>query len=266
MKLGKKFLASVTILLLLKAGTSFASHPEITDDAGTLGKGAVQLELNGDIGTDMLPIGGGTAGNINKSSAQIATTVGAGATDKIDVTFGMTRPWGSRDADGFVFNDAGSVDFSLAIKWQVIKQEGFSVAVKPQFGYSYAVGVPVKDHTLSYGATLIITKELEPCAVHLNVGYTYNDYNLVIVRDIHRSDIWSVSMAATYEVIKNLTLVADFGTSTNPDKNNSELPVFGLGGFIYSLKKNLDLSAGVKFGLTKPETDLTGTFGITLRF
>jgi hypothetical protein len=266
MKLKDKFPAFLTILLLLKAVSSFASHPEITDDAGTLGKGTVQIELNGDIGTDKQPLSGGTAENINNSYAQIATTAGVGVTDKIDVTFGMTRPWGSGDADGFVFNDAGSVDFSLAMKWQVFEQEGLSVAVKPQLGYSYAVGVPVDDRTLSYGATLIITKELEPCAVHLNVGYTYNDYNLVIVRDIHRSDIWSASMAVTYEVIKNLTLVADFGTSTNPDKNNSELPVFGLGGFIYSVSKNLDLSAGVKFGLTKPETDLTGTFGVTLRF
>jgi hypothetical protein len=38
MKLKDKFLVSLTIFLLLNAVSSFASHPEITDDAGTLGK------------------------------------------------------------------------------------------------------------------------------------------------------------------------------------------------------------------------------------
>lgn len=262
----KKTLAYVTTLLLLTAGTCFAAHPMITDDAGTLGKGTIQVELNGDIGTDKQSIGGGSFGDVNNSPSQIATTVGAGVTDKIDLTIGMTRPWGGGDVAGIRFNDAGSVDFSLFMKWQVFEQEEFSIAVKPQFGYSYAVNVPGDDHTLSYSATLILSKELEPFAVHFNAGYTYNDYNLAAVRDISRSDIWSVSLAATYEIIKDLKLCADFGTSTNPIKAVSEMPVYGLGGFMYSLNKNLDLSAGAKFGLTEPETDFTGTFGITLKF
>ena len=73
-------------------------------------------------------------------------------------------------------------------------------------------------------------------------------------------------MAATCEVIKDLKVVADFGTSTNQDKDANTMPVFGLGGLIYSVNKNVDLSTGVKVGLTGPETDLTGTFGVTLKF
>jgi hypothetical protein len=259
-------LAYVTILLLLTAGTCFAAHPMITDDAGTLGKGTIQVELNGDIGTDKQSIGGGTVGDVNNSPSQIATSVGAGVTDKIDLTLGVTRPWGGGEVAGIRFNDAGSVDFSLYVKWQIFEHEDFSVALKPQFGYSYAVNVPGDDHTLSYCATLILSKELGPFAVHFNAGYTYNDYNLAFVRDISRSDIWNASLAATYEVIKDFKLCADFGTSTNPNKAVSEVPVYGLGGFIYSLNKNLDLSAGAKFGLTEPETDFTGSFGITLKF
>lgn len=38
---------SITAMLILLSGTSaFASHPLITDDAGTLGKGNAQLEIN----------------------------------------------------------------------------------------------------------------------------------------------------------------------------------------------------------------------------
>lgn len=44
------------------------------------------------------------------------------------------------------------------------------------------------------------------------------------------------------------------------------MPAFGLVGAIYSLNKSVDLSAGLKVGLTKPEDDLTGTFGLTYKF
>lgn len=44
------------------------------------------------------------------------------------------------------------------------------------------------------------------------------------------------------------------------------MAVFGLVGVIYSINENCDLSAGLKLSLTTPETDLTGTFGLTLKF
>lgn len=260
----KRLIIKTYALFLLATGTSYAAHPMITDDAGILGKGTVQIELNGDIGEDKSTNVGQTT---KYNSSQIASTIGMGVTDKIDVTFGYTRPWGDGDVDGVSFKDNGSSDFSLSMKWQVFEHEGFSVAVKPQLGYSYALGVPEDDHTISYGAALILSKELEPFAFHLNVGYTYNDYNLADVKDASRSSIWYFSLATTYDIIKEkLKAVADFVAQTSEDKTVNEMPVFGLAGLIYSVNKNIDLSAGVKVGLTEPETDLTGTFGLTLKF
>ncbi|MFH1903283.1 MAG: hypothetical protein ABIK20_04425 [Candidatus Omnitrophota bacterium] len=51
--MGKKFGFAVragkigfcTIMVLTAARTAFAAHPLITDDAGTVGKGKVQVEL-----------------------------------------------------------------------------------------------------------------------------------------------------------------------------------------------------------------------------
>jgi hypothetical protein len=60
--------------------------------------------------------------------------------------------------------------------------------------------------------------------------------------------------------------VTDFGASTSEDKTNDDMPVFALVGAIYSVNKNIDLSAGAKVGLSQPETDLTGTFDVTLKF
>jgi predicted porin len=262
MTTGKSLAVYAAMLFILSASTSYAAHPLVSDDAGTLGKGAMQVELNGDIGTDKETTGGSTTKTTGK---QLATTFSVGVTDKIDVTAGFTRPWGSGDVDGVSFNDAGSADFSLSMKWQVYEHEGLSVAVKPQLGYSYAVGA-TDDYVISYGAAIVLSKEFEPFAVHLNAGYTYNNYNPATVRDASRSSILNFSLAGTYEVIKNLKLVADVGAATNEDKESNIMPAFGLVGAIYSLNKNVDFSAGLKVGLTKPETDLTGTFGATFKF
>ena len=260
----KRQIVKVCALILFTAGTSYAAHPMITDDAGTLGKGTIQIELNGDIGSDKETNAGQTT---KYNSSQIASTIGVGVTNKIDVTFGYTHPWGDGDIEGASFKDNGSHDFSLSMKWQLIEHEGYAFTIKPQIGYSYASGVPENDYTMSYGLNLILSKEFEPFALHFNAGYTYNDYNLASTRDANRASIWNVSLAGTYDVIKEkLKLAADFGAATSQDKQYNEMLVYGLTGFIYSVNKNIDLSAGMKVGLTKPETDLTGTFGLTLKF
>ncbi len=259
----KHIICCISTFTFLAAGTSFAAHPLVSDDAGTLGQGTIQVELNGDIGTDKESHIGETT---KTKSSQMASTIGFGLSDKIDVVFGYTHPWGEVDVDDVTFKDHGSSDFSLNMKWQVYEQDGFSAALKPQIGYSYALEVPDNDYTVSYGATMILSKEVEPFAFYFNIGYTYNDYNLEAVRKTDRSGLWNVSLATTYEVIKDLKIVADFGARTNEDKDVDEMPVFGLAGIIYSINKNCDLSAGLKLGLTTPETDITGTTGLTLKF
>lgn len=243
--------------------TVFAAHPLVSDDAGTLGKGNMQIELNGDISSDRETADGSTTKTFGK---QLATSFGVGVTDKIDIAVGFARPWGNGNTDDIAFKDAGSADFSLTMKWQAWEHEGFSVAVKPQLGYSYAVGVAPHDHTTSYGATMILSKEIEALAFHLNAGYNRNQYDLEATRDASRSDIWSFSLATTYEVIKNLKLVADVGGATNENRADSTTQIFAVGGFIYAVNKNLDLSSGIKVGLSKPENDLTGTLGATIKF
>lgn len=263
MKLHHKLIILPTMILTFSSMTAFAAHPLVSDDTGTLGKGNIQVELNGDISSDRESADGSTTKTFGK---QLATSFGVGVAEKIDLAVGFARPWGNGNTDDVAFKDPGSADFALSMKWQAWEHEGFSVAVKPQFGYSYAVGVAPHDHTTSYGATMILSKEVEALAFHLNAGYNRNQYDLEATREASRSDIWSFSMATTYEVVKNLKLVADFGGATNENKADSTLPIFAVGGFIYSVNKNLDLSSGVKVGLSKPETDLTGTFGATIKF
>lgn len=262
MKSRNILIAFATMLTMLSTGTSFAAYPLVCDDAETMGKGNAQVEFNAQISHDRETTDGSTT---TTDGIQLATAITAGVTDKLDLIFGITRPWGSGDSDGASFNDAGSTDFALYLKWQLYKHEGFSVAVRPQLGYSYSVGTD-NDYTMSYGATLVFSKELGPLAFHLNAGYIFNDHNLAEVRDACRDSIWNFSLATTYQITEDLKLGTDFGVATYEDKSSSEMPAFGLGGLIYTVNRNLDLSAGLKLGLTKPEDDLTGCFGVTLKF
>jgi len=68
------------------------------------------------------------------------------------------------------------------------------------------------------------------------------------------------------EVLKGLQLVAEVGTGTNQDRDNSTWVTFMTGGVIYSVIESLDVSLGVKGSLTAPETDIALLTGLTFRF
>lgn len=116
------------------------------------------------------------------------------------------------------------------------------------------------------GLVFITTKEIEPWAFHLNLGYTHNEYKLQADKEANRKGIWHVSLASEVEVVKDLKVVANIGMERNPDKTSNTHPAFILGGIIYSITENFDVDLGVKGGLNKPETDLTILTGIAMRF
>ena len=256
--------AVLAVLLMgLWAGIAYAALPFITDDAGTLGKGTSQVELLYARSTDKEAIGGST---VKTDRSLPGATFSYGVAETLDLTLGFARSWGTGTVDGISSNDAGSADCLLNAKWQIYEKAGFRFAVKPLVGYSYHVGGTSDDHVALYGGWLIATKEHEALAVNLNAGYFYHDYGSAAERGASRSSIWILSALATYKVLEGVTLGLDVGASTNPDKASSEIPIYALAGAIYSLNKNVDLSLGLKFGITKPEPDFVGIAGITVKF
>jgi len=251
------------LLMGLWAGIAYAALPFITDDAGTLGKGTSQVELLYAGSTDKETDGDST---VRTDRSLPGATFGYGVAETLDLTLGFARSWGTETVDGISSNDSGNADYLLNAKWQYYEKAGFRFAVKPLVGYSYHVGGTSDEHVTLYGGWLIVTKEHEALAVSLNGGYFHSDYGSAAERGSNRSDLWSLSALATYKVLENLTLGLDVGASTNPDKGSSEMPVYALGGAICSLNKNLDLSLGLKFGVTNPEPDFAGIAGITVKF
>jgi hypothetical protein len=106
---------------------------------------------------------------------------------------------------------------------------------------------------------------VQPWAIHLNLGYILNEYKPKGDEDAKRKDIWHISLAAQVEVVKDLKTVANIGMERNPGKTSEINPAFILGGLVYSVMEYLDVDAGIKYGLNKPETDVTYLAGITWR-
>jgi len=114
---------------------------------------------------------------------------------------------------------------------------------------------------IGYKIFFIASEEYEPWSVHLNFGYIRNENDIG-----ERKDIWHASVAAMFNVTKRLTLCADSVIETNVDKSSEVEPAYLLGGAIYTVLENLDVSFGVKVGLNKPATDFALLPGLTYRY
>ena len=255
-------------LALLTAGSAFAGPPLITDDTGTVEVGKVEIELNGSSPYDKEITAGVTTKNNTLDTEMKVTT---GLYKNLGISLAIPYTVSARVMeDGQLASKAdGFGDMTLEIKYAFAELAGISFAVKPSILMptgKYSAGL--SEGRWQFGTTLIATREFEDgkYALHANLGYERHDYRTREIRESTRSDIWSGSIAGEAEVAKGLIVVADFGLATNPDKGSNDLPVYALTGVRYEISDFMDINAGVKFGLTKPEDDVTALYGIVLKF
>ncbi|MFZ3103574.1 MAG: transporter [Smithella sp.] len=256
-----KGLAKVLIFsaILLIASPSWAAHPLITDDTGTQGKGKFQLELNGQYDWDEED----EDATVKSTGGQASATVSCGVAENVDLVFSMPYVWGKAEVNEITeYDEKGIGDAVLEVKMRLFERNGFSMALKP------GISVPTGDDEKGLGAGqmgghlfLIASEELGSWAFHGNLGYIRNENKID-----ERKDIRHASIAATWEVIKNLKLAANVGVERNTDDDANNDPAFLIGGIIYSINEKIDVDLGAKSGLTEPETDFTLLTGVTFRF
>src|SRR4030042_3088297 len=253
-KIIKSCVLAVIVVLAL-CTFSFASHPLITDDTGTQGKGKFQLEVNGGYGQDEDDV-------VTTKTTQISTTLTYGLSDPIDIMISLPYEHIRVEDSGSVIRQEGIADMSLEMKWRFYEKNGLSFALKP--GITFPTGDEEKglgSGRTTYHLFFIGTKEIKPWAFHLNLGYIRNENKVD-----EKKNLWHASLASTVEVITNLKLVGDIGIEKDVERNIDTPNTFILGGVIYSPLENFDIDFGVKGGLTKPEEDYTILMGITWRF
>ncbi len=258
-------LVLISFALGLFVNLAYAAHPLVTDDAGTMGKGSFQIELNSEFVFDKETVGGITT---KLRGGELSTILTYGITDNIDIVLGLPYKWEKTKEDELTVSDVkGISDITLEVKGRFFESDGFSLAIKP--GISLPTGDENKglgNGKVSYGLTLIATKEFSPWAFHLNLGYGRNEYKLTEDKEALRRDIWHASFATEVELIKDLKLVGNIGIETNQSKGDNVHPAFILGGLIYSISKNVNVDVGIKGGLNRPETDLTMLAGIAVKW
>jgi len=184
---------------------SYAAHPLITDDAGTQGKGKVQIEINSEFSRDKEKEDGVI---IKERGGELATIISYGITDNADIVLGIPYQWFRIKEDGdTVEKEDGISDMSLELKWRFFEKDGLSLALKP------GITLPTGDEDkglgtgrVTYRLFFITTKEIEPWAFHLNLGYIRNENKVD-----ERKDLWHLSLASEVEVIKDPKAVANIG-------------------------------------------------------
>lgn len=246
--------------LLADPAASWAAHPLITDDAGTQGKGNFQLELNGQYDSDKESVDGIS---VKATGGQAAATLSYGIDEHIDLVASLPYQWGKiEENDTAAYNENGITDMVVETKWRFFEKNGFSLALKP------GISIPTGDDVKGLGAGklgghlfLLASKEIAPWAVHANLGYVRNEN-----KADEQENIWHASLAATWEAIKDFSLVADIGIESNPDDNACSDPAFVIAGIIYSVAENVDLDCGVKYALNASETDCSLMAGMAIRF
>jgi hypothetical protein len=244
-----KKLALVTPLLMYAAmQTAMAAHPLITDDAGTQGTGNHQLEVNGDRATE------------RDDSSQ---TVGS-----VAYTYGLTPTLDLFAEQPFTVSaPRGINDTSLGLKWRFFEKDNTSIALKSSLSMANAN----EDKDFGSGrsnlsATLIVSHESGPWGLHYNVGLETNRFKSDDEQGANRRMLWKTSAAATYALTPEVKAVADIGIGRNSDIVGEQNPAYALTGVIYSPHKNLDLDAGMKFGLNNAEAKRQFGAGVTVRF
>jgi hypothetical protein len=246
--------------MLIIPAVSQAAHPLITDDTGTQGKGKSQLELNGQYDSDKESV---NAVSVKGTGLQVASTLSYGITENIDLVLSLPYQWGKVEEDDVTtFDEKGVADMTFEAKWRCLEKEGFSLALKP--GISIPTGDDAKGlgtGRLGYHFFLIASKDLAPWALHATLGYIRNENGAD-----EQKNLWHASLAATWEAVKNLKLVANIGVERNPDGSADNDPAFVIGGIIYSMTENFDIDFGVKYGLNSSETDCSLMAGIAIRY
>lgn len=260
----------------LVSPVSYAAHPLVTDDTGTQGKGKFQVEVNSEFTYDKEredTDGDGVEDTVKVTGGEIATVFTYGALDNLDIFVEAPYVWSKTKVNGVVdpadpsADAKGVSDIVIGAKWRFYEHEGVSFGLKP--GISLPTGKEEKglgNGRPSYEILFLATKELEPWAFHLNLGYTYNEYKLQADKELKRKGIWKASLAAEVEVVKDLKIVADTGIERNEEKGKNTHPAFILGGLIYSITENFDINFGVKGGLNKPADDMAVLAGMAIRF
>jgi hypothetical protein len=237
-------------LLALLAVPAWASHPLISEDTGTLGKGKWELELHGERARDR-------ESDLTTHNTEGILKLGRGVAENLDLEIELR--YLRESADGTVLKGPG--DASLAAKWRFYDSDALSLVLKPELVLPTGreeVGLGAGQ--TRWGVIVAAAYELARFEFIANLGYLHNRNDLG-----ERESVSYQSIALRFAATEKVQLVADLVRATNPDPQGAHERVL-VAGVTYEFSERLEVGLGVQEGLTDAADDRAVRLGVKLRF
>jgi len=213
----------------------WAAHPLITEDAGTQGRGGVQLEVNVERQSE---------GGLHPTLW--GGTLSYGLAEHLDLQLGFPYQVG-----------LGQGDLAVDFKWNFWQRDELGLTFKP--GITLPTGRV--DHGIgsgrpTAGALLIFNYEPETWLFYTHAGYRHHQ-NTVDEPTSQKH----LSAAVGVKPLARLKLIADLGYDRIGDTTLRQYVL----GVIYGITKDFDVDVGVRRGNTAA-VDRAVMAGITIRW
>jgi hypothetical protein len=227
-------------------GDAFAGHPFGTEDAGTQGKGNVEVEFNlerqnGDDGTKTTSLGNG---------------ITMGITPRIDLAVGYSYDFTKSD-DGTKSRGMGPVEATLKTTAIEGKDRFPSLGVKAGFSLPTSEG-----EQTALLATAIAEWTFEPLTIFANVGA---DIGTRLAGNAERTTSIRSSVAGSWEIRKEWYLLSEllWEKQTSPSVPSTAEWLIGAK---REISETLSVDAGVRWALIDDSPHVTYLLGFTLGF
>lgn len=236
------------------ASPSWALHPLITEDTGTQGKGAVQVELEASLEQDRIA-------ETRKRLIEPEVVLTYGLLDHVDLFIALPYLF-KREEEGAVrTQDSGVFDTVVGFKWRFFEQDGYSLAIRP------ALQLPTGNDSRGLGLgranllmPLIFTRQWQHTAMHVQAVYLGNQNT-----QGERKHLWRTSIAVEHELHEGWKLVADLAVDRNSQPGANQNPTVLLVGAVLPVS-GAELSLGYQRGLNKAAPDHKALLGLTWHF
>lgn len=236
--------------MLLSTTHALAFEPLNTDDAGTVGSNINQIEAyfysitaggpNGEF-SDISP-GEEFVGSGNAKTFPLTFTRGLSDTTELSIsTSYYALPRGP-------FSPLSNYVFGYKWRFQGDGESGLSLAAKPSITLPTGNNQQVAglgNALTNYGLNMIASYNSEDTAIHLNISYDREPYNMnySVAGDLEpqRKNVFALSIAPVWQVQPKLKIALDIGAGTNtPTSSPTPMSTYAMAASIYSPISTVD--------------------------
>lgn len=225
-----------------------AGRPLITEDAGTVEKRAVELEIAFDHGREN-----------NREKYYIPSLqIAYGLTERLEMAAGFAYIFLNREESG---NVDGVGDLYAYLKYR-LWGEGIN---HPAFALRPFLNVPTASEEkglgsgkADYGLTAAFSKSFEGFSLHLDGTY-------LVLGKKEVTDRFSLGLAGEFAIAKGFNLVSEIRYRNNFNSSSKDDPAAFMAGFQADIAGAV-FDAGVILGLNSAAPDYLLTVGVTLKF